>query len=180
MPRYRRAYVPGGTYFFTVVTEGRRPILTNTDVRLALRDAINTVRENMPFQIDGWVLMPDHMHTIWTLPPGDADFPGRWRRIKAHVTRQCGGRYRQPDRMTDRRAGKGHGTLWQHRYWEHLIRDEKDLRHHLDYVHANALKHGLVQHVADWPWSTFHRYVRDGTYSADWDGTEQLLDDRCE
>src|SRR5690606_28188629 len=90
MPDYRRARIPGGCYFFTVVTERRQPILTHPDIRLALREAILEVRASQPFRIDGWVLLPDHMHAIWSLPPGDADFSNRWRRIKRHVTHQCG------------------------------------------------------------------------------------------
>ncbi|GGJ80513.1 hypothetical protein GCM10009304_02840 [Pseudomonas matsuisoli] len=124
--------------------------------------------------------MPDHMHAIWTLPPDDADFADRWRRIKAHVTRQCGERYVQPDRLTSYRANKGHGTLWQHRYWEHLIRDERDMREHLDYLHGNPVKHGYADRVRDWPWSTFRRYVREGVYAEGWGGGEQTVDAKRE
>ncbi|SFB64255.1 REP-associated tyrosine transposase [Azotobacter beijerinckii] len=170
MSHYRRAHVPGGTYFFTVVTERRQPILIHADVRLALREAIVLVRETLPFRIDGWVLLPDHLHALWTLPEGDADFSTRWRLIKRHVTRTCGPAYTRPDHLTERRAAKHCGTLWQHRFWEHLIRDERDFRHHLDYLHGNPLKHGLVERVADWPWSSFHRWARQGAYPADWAG----------
>ncbi|WP_374402150.1 transposase [Niveibacterium sp.] len=168
MARYRRANVAGGSYFFTVVTERRQAILTDADVREALRAAIETVRARRPFRIDGWVLLPDHLHAIWTLPEGDADFSTRWRLIKSHVTRACGAAYFRADWLTDRRAEKGCGTLWQHRYWEHLLRDEADLRHHLDYLHWNPVKHGLVNRVADWPWSSFHRHVALGNYPLDW------------
>lgn len=177
MPRYRRSIVPGGTFFFTVVTEGRQAVLTQPDVRDALREAIMRVREHAPFRIDGWVLMPDHLHAIWTLPPDDADFADRWRRVKAYVTRQCGERYRQPKRLTRYRKGKGQGTFWQHRFWEHQIRDERDFRRHLDYVHANPVKHRYVQRAGDWPWSTFHRYVREGVYTPDWCAEVGALDE---
>lgn len=170
MSRYRRARVAGGTYFFTVVTERRQPVLTHPEVRLALRDAVTLVRGTMPFHIDGWVLLPDHLHAIWTLPPGDADFSSRWRLIKRHVTHACGAAYIRNEYRTVRRTAKGHGTLWQHRFWEHLIRDEADFRHHLDYLHHNPVKHRLVAHAADWPWSTFHRWVKQGVYPADWCG----------
>jgi len=170
MSHYRRAEVAGGEYFFTVVTERRQRILTDPPMRHALRAAIETVRARRPFRIDGWVLLPDHLHAIWTLPPGDADFATRWRLIKTHVTRCCGADYFRADWLTARRANKRCGTLWQHRYWEHLLRDETDTRHHLDYLHWNPVKHGLVPHVADWPWSSFHRYVAQGTYPADWGG----------
>lgn len=170
MSRYRRARVPGGTYFFTVVTERRQPILTHADVRQALREAIVLVRETLPFRIDGWVLLPDHLHAIWTLPEGDADFSTRWRLIKRHVTRTCGPAHACAGILTERRAMKHCGTLWQHRFWEHLIRDDRDFRHYLDYLHGNPLKHGLVERVADWPWSSFHRWARQGVYPADWAG----------
>lgn len=123
MSRYQRADVPGGSYFFTVVTERRQRILTEPAMRAALRESIETVRATRPFCIDAWVLLPDHLHAIWTLPEGDADFATRWRLIKAGVTRRCGALYAQPHHLTARRAAKGCGTLWQHRYWEHLLRD---------------------------------------------------------
>lgn len=170
MPRYRRARVPGGTYFFTVVTEGRQPFLTTPDIRDSLREAVQAVRLDAPFRIDGWVLMPDHLHAMWTLPGGDADYADRWRRIKGHVTRQCGERYWHQGQLTQRRVAKGQGTLWQHRYWEHLIRGDRDFRLRLDYLHANPIKHGLATRIQDWPWSTFHRYVRAGVYTLDWCG----------
>lgn len=170
MPRYRRANVPGGCYFFTVVTERRQPLLIQPQMRTALREAILRVRETLPFTIDGWVLLPDHLHAIWTLPEADADFSTRWRLIKRHVTRACATRFMHPEYLTERRAAKHCGTLWQHRFWEHLIRDERDFRHHLDYLHGNPLKHGLVDRVSDWPWSSFHRWAERGVYPADWAG----------
>jgi putative transposase len=174
MPYYRRAAVPGGTYFFTVVTAHRQPILTHVDIRRALREGISLVRQTLPFRIDGWVLLPDHLHAIWTLPEGDADFSTRWQLIKRHVTRSCGPAYRRPEYLNKRLLSKGCGTLWQPRFWEHLIRDERDLHQHLDYLHGNPLKHGLVGHVKDWPWSSFHRCVRQGVYSQDRGGTADV------
>lgn len=168
MATYRRANVAGGSYFFTVVTERRQRILTDPAVRQALRDAIETVRITRPFRIDAWVLLPDHLHTIWSLPADDADFATRWRLIKTHVTRHCGADYFRADWLTGHRAKKHCGTLWQHRYWEHLLRDHTDFRRHLDYLHWNPVKHGLVDRVADWPWSSFHRHVAQGTYPPDW------------
>ena len=167
MARYRRARVAGGTYFFTVVTERRQRVLVLPEVRVALRAAIENVRLTRPFEINGWVLLPDHLHAIWTLPPDDADFATRWRLIKSHVTRQCAFLF-SPEFHTLRRSAKHCGTLWQHRYWEHLLRDEADLRTHLDYLHWNPVKHALARRVADWPWSSFHRYVAHGAYPPDW------------
>lgn len=167
MARYRRADARGGTYFFTVVTERRQRILTGPDIRAALRTAIETVRQRRPFRIDAWVLLPDHLHAIWTLPENDADFATRWRLIKTHVTRACGDRYFQDSLLTERRAAKRCGTLWQHRYWEHHIRDDEDFHRHVDYIHWNPVKHGLVARAADWPYSTFHRYAANGVYATE-------------
>lgn len=170
MPYYRRAQIPGGAYFFTVVTAGRQKILTNPDIRVALRSAIAKVRETHPFIIDGWVLLPDHLHCIWTLPQGDADFPTRWRLIKREVSVTCGKDYFRPDLLSARRVKKQCGTLWQHRFWEHWIRNDEDYTAHMDYLHFNPVKHGLVQSVSDWPWSSFHRHVANQIYPANWGG----------
>ncbi|MBK9615164.1 MAG: transposase [Uliginosibacterium sp.] len=177
MSRYRRAEVAGASYFFTVVTERRQPVLLGEDVRCALREAIETVRVKRPFVIDAWVLLPDHLHAIWTLPEGDMDFSTRWRLIKAYVTRRCGEKYHRPEWLTARRAAKHCGTLWQHRYWEHLLRDDKDFERHMDYVHFNPVKHDHVKTVSDWPYSSFHRWVKAGVYGLDWvgDGSESPL-----
>ncbi|UTH76798.1 transposase [Chromobacterium sp. IIBBL 290-4] len=170
MPYYCREHVAGACYFFTVVTERRQPILTEPLLRQALRAAVIAVRRERPFAIDGWVLLPDHLHAIWTLPPGDGDFSVRWSAIKSRVTRAVGGHYFRADWQSARRAAKRHGTLWQHRFWEHRIRDEADFAAHLDYLHFNPVKHGWAARVGDWPYSTFHRYVAQGQYPGDWSG----------
>jgi len=170
VPNYRRAPIGGATYFFTVNTYRRQPFLTDADVRAALREGIERVRQTLPFAIDAWVLLPDHLHCIWSLPEGDADFSTRWRIIKTVVTQRCGERLHNAAWMSRRRAAKGQSTLWQHRFWEHLIRDERDFAVHVDYVHWNPVKHGHVQHAALWPYSSFHRYVRDGVLPAAWAG----------
>ncbi len=174
MSKYRRANIEGATYFFTVVAERRQAILTNDDVREALRTAIIKVRESLPFTIEAWVLLPDHLHCIWTLPEGDADFSTRWRLIKREVTLAIGGKYFREDFQTERRKQKQHGTIWQHRFWEHLIRDENDFAAHMDYVHFNPVKHGLVKTVNEWPWSSFHRAVKQGNYSSNWGGDDSF------
>ncbi|HZJ95452.1 MAG TPA: transposase [Thiopseudomonas sp.] len=168
MSFYRRSNTPGGLYFFTVVSAGRRPILTQPDIRIALRQAIVAVRQNYPFTIHAWVLLPDHLHTIWQLPPHDADFSVRWNQIKRRVTSACEKNYHDPTLLTTRRRAKRHGTLWQHRFWEHEIRNERDCKHHMDYVHFNPVKHGLAARAVDWPWSSFHRLVKQGVYPEDW------------
>ena len=156
MPNYRRSNSPGSCYFFTVVTDHRQPILTHPDCRNALRDAIITTREQHPFTIDAWVLLPDHLHAIWSLPENDADFSIRWGKIKVSVTRSL------------REVGLCNDSIWQKRFWEHEIRDETDFRHHMDYIHYNPVKHGLVEAVADWPHSTFHRQCALGVHPKGW------------
>jgi putative transposase len=140
-------------------------------VYLALREAIEKVRTQHPFQIDAWVLLPDHLHTIWTLPNNDADFPLRWQLIKRHVIRQCGELLHQPDLMTASKTRHRESTLWQRRYWEHLILDDADFERHMHYLHYNPVKHALVKQVKDWPYSSFHRYVENGTYDENWGAT---------
>jgi len=170
MTNYRRAQVHGGTYFFTVVTHQRRQILTSPESRAALRAAIEETRAQHPFQIDAWVLLPDHLHTIWTLPDGDADYPKRWGLIKALFTKQVKSNYHDPLRMNESKQQKREATVWQRRYWEHQIRDDADYRRHVDYIHYNPVKHGLVKSVSDWPHSTFHNFVARGVYPQGWGG----------
>ena len=148
MPDYRRTRFPGGLYFFTVVTHGRRSVLIDLPFRQLLGEAVRTVRARYPFRVIAWVLLPDHLHAIWRLPRGDADTGKRWSSIKGAVTRMT--RDLSPvARMTSSRSTRGEGTLWQRRFWEHLIVDESDLRRHTDYVHFNPVKHGHVRRVAD-------------------------------
>lgn len=170
MPNYRRARVEGATWFFTVNLLQRRGndlLVRHIDT---LREAIRHVRRLHPFGIDAWVVLPEHMHCVWTLPPGDANFPLRWRLLKTFFCRALpADEYRSTYRVL-----RGERGIWQRRYWEHLIRDEDDFRRHVDYVHINPLKHGLVAQVIDWPYSTFHRDVRSGLYPADWAGDVEL------
>ena len=166
MQSYRRNLIPGGTYFFTVNLLDRSSRLLVDEIA-TLRASVAVARDRLPFRINAWVVLPDHMHCIWTLPPDDADYPSRWRMIKARFSR----------RMSDHapvsasRTSKGELGIWQRRYWEHTVRDARDFAAHVDYVHFNPVKHRYVARVADWPCSTFHRYVASGTYPADW-GTE--------
>ena len=132
----------------------------------ALRHAIATVKRSHPFHIHAWVVLPEHLHWVLELPTGDADFALRWRLIKLIFSRSLA--VAERDSMT--RLVRGERGIWQRRYWEHRIRDEQDLLRHLDYVHINPLKHGLVEQVRDWPYSTFHRLVEQGAYPADWAG----------
>jgi putative transposase len=124
------------------------------------------VRARAPFRIDAWVVLPDHMHCLWTLPRGDADFPGRWRAIKIALVKCLpAGESRSPVM-----ASRGERGIWQRRYWEHTIRDDRDFAAHMDYTHFNPVKHGLVEHAADWPYSSFRRCADRGLYSDEWMG----------
>jgi putative transposase len=164
MSKYRRLRVPGGTWFFTLNLHSRRnnDLLTrHIDI---LRATVQEIRTRHPFRIHAWVVLPEHMHTIIELPPDDDDYSLRWRLIKAGFSRRLpAGETRTPSRR--RRGERG---IWQRRFWEHLIRNEADYQAHLDYLHYNPVKHGWVKQVADWPWSTFHRWVQKGVYPMDW------------
>jgi putative transposase len=165
MPDYRRNRVPGGTFFFTVNLRDRRAGLLVAQID-TLREAVRQARARAPFHIDAWVVLPDHMHCLWTLPEGDADFPGRWWAIKTAFSKSVPAGERRSLVMQSR----GERGIWQHRYWEHTIRDDRDYAVHMDYTHFNPVKHGLVEHPGDWPYSSFHRCVAGGLYPAAWLG----------
>ena len=158
---YKRNYTQGGTYFFTVNLHNRRSSLLIDHIDL-LRNAISTCRAHYPFTIDAWVVLPDHIHTIWTLPATDSDYSSRWRYIKQTFSRSL-----------REELGTPQLKVWQHRFWEHLIRSDDDYRIHFDYTHRNPLKHQLVTKLADWPYSTFFQAVKAGIYSADWCGEDK-------
>ncbi len=167
MPDYRRAWYPGGTYFFTVNALQRQGNDLLTRHIQVLREVVRQVRHGHPFLIHGWVVLPDHLHCVIELPPGDTDFAVRWRLIKAGFSK----RLPKDERRSAVRWARGERGLWQRRYWEHLIRDERDYAAHMDYVHFNPVKHGHVARVVDWPYSTFHRLVAAGIYASDWAGS---------
>lgn len=168
MPNYRRIKVAGGTYFFTVVTSRRRPVLASEDIRRELRCGIAKARRDYPFTVEAWVLLPDHMHCVWTLPDDDPDFSVRWAIIKGHVGKAYARlRLHTANHEKSERRRKESG-LWQPRFWEHLIRDEADYWKHVDYIHWNPVKHGHVTRAEDWPYSTFKRFVSAGVYDANW------------
>ncbi|MBV9861605.1 MAG: transposase [Alphaproteobacteria bacterium] len=165
MTNYRRSFVAGGSYFFTVNLADRRRRLLVEHIDL-LRAAFRYARDRYPFLLDAVVVLPDHLHAIWTLPELDADFALRWRLIKGFFSRSLP----RGERVSPSRARKGERGIWQRRYWEHTLRDEADLARHFDYLHFNPVKHGHVARVCDWPHSTFHRMVRLGAYPEDWGG----------
>jgi putative transposase len=163
MTDYRRAFLPGGCYFFTAVTQDRRPLFAEPDNVERLREGFRRVMAAHPFAIDAVVIMPDHVHTVWRLPDDDADYPLRWRKIKHFVSvGMAAGAVRA---SLSRRREKG---VWQRRYWEHAIRDEADWQRHVDYVHFNPVKHGYVNRPGEWPYSSFHRALAAGWYDSGW------------
>ena len=168
MPNYRRAYVPGGTYFFTVVTYQRRPLFDVELNRTRLGDVIRSCQSEFPFTIDAMVLLPDHLHSIWTLPTGDANFSKRWGIIKLSFTQWYLASGQIAARTTDGQQRDQRRGIWQPHFWEHSIEDEADFDAHFDYIHFNPVKHGLVKCPSDWTASSFHRWVRAGVYPADW------------
>src|SRR5690242_16448827 len=165
MSRYRRIYVEGGSFFFTVTLADR-----SSDVLIRhidrLRRIYMTVQERYPFRAIAICVLPDHIHALWSLPRGDADFALRWSLIKSGFSRGLAGEM-QRSRSKIARRERG---IWQRRYWEHAIRNDADLELHVDYIHFNPVKHGHVSRVCEWPHSSFHRYVAHGVLSPDWGG----------
>ena len=164
MVRYRRNFLAGGTFFFTATLADRtsRALIDHIE---ALRAAVKETRAAHPFAIDAIVILPDHIHIVMTLPEGDADYPTRLSLIKRRFTDAV-----VKSGTPVARRGNGEIALWQRRFWEHTIRDEGNFERHVDYVHFNPVKHGLVGRVCDWPYSSFHRYVRRGLLPQDWGG----------
>src|SRR5260370_32506860 len=178
MPNYRRALIPGGCFFFTVNLLDRRQALLVDQID-GLREAVAATRQDHPFTIDAFVILPDHLHAVWTLPPGDIDFSTRWPLIKNRFARALP----KPDQLVAVRKARSERGIWQRRFWEHTIRDDADYARHVEYCHINPLKHGLVSRVRDWPYSSFHRDVRAGLFPADWGGeievTGEFGERRC-
>jgi putative transposase len=171
MTDYRRNRVPGGTFFFTVNLYDRQSRLLAQHID-ALRNAVRQIQRRAPFHIDAWVVLPEHMHALWTLPEDDTDYARRWNAIKTDFSRNLPpGEYRSASRKIRRERG-----IWQRRFWEHTIRDDQDYANHMDYIHFNPVRHRLVEQVADWPFSSFHRAVAKGQYAREWAVNVELED----
>ena len=187
MPDYVRPKLPGACVFFTVALANRGSDLLVREVA-GLRDAVRVVRAQRPFAIDAWVVLPDHMHAVWTLPEGDADFSTRWAAIKARFTRSVRDSGRvgfhptvapdgrrsvvgwNPTLRSESKLRKGDAGIWQRRFWEHHIRDERDHANHVRYCWINPVKHGLVERAVDWPHSSIHRDIARGVVEPEWTG----------
>ena len=170
MSDYRRYFVPGGIYFLTIVTYGRRSILTSDQGREILRCSIETIRRKRPFELVATVLLPDHWHLLMQLPPGDDQYSIRIKRIKEEFTTAWLGAGLSEAPVSSAQRKKGERGIWQPRFWEHLVTDEDDLIACVDYIHWNPRKHELVRRIRDWKWSSFPRFVRSGDYPLDWGG----------
>ncbi|WP_430009518.1 REP-associated tyrosine transposase [Methylophaga lonarensis] len=167
--RYRRTDVAGASYFFTVNLQNRRQTLLTDHIAL-LRDCFRTVKQRHPFSIDAIVILPEHLHAIWTLPEDDADFSMRWMLIKSAFSRGLP----KTEHIRHSQQRKRERGIWQRRYWEHLIRDDLDYSRHIDYIHYNPVKHGYVDKAVDWPYSSIHRFVGNGMITNDW-GVDDVL-----
>jgi putative transposase len=169
---YRRSIIPGGTFFFTVVTHMRRPIFADDFAVEIFFKCIREISALHPFTIEAWVVLPDHIHMIWTLPEDDSDYSTRWKKIKARFSRQylkkqgTKGQEKSPS-MTE----KGEKGIWQRRFWEHSIRDQEDFNRHCDYIHYNPVKHGMVTLPFQWQQSSLMEFVQKGSYSPEWEHT---------
>ncbi|KAA1260205.1 Transposase IS200 like protein [Rubripirellula obstinata] len=172
MSDYRRYFVPGSMIYLTVVTYGRRPILTTDHGRCFLRNAIKKIQRRFPFTLFATCLLPDHWHLIMQLPSGDANYSVRIKRIKEEFTIKWRASGLPEAEVTKAQRRKGERGIWQPRAWEHTIVDEKDLERCVDYIHWNPRKHGLVARIQDWKWSSFHRFVNEGQYEQNWGGEE--------
>jgi putative transposase len=168
MPEYRRFYVPGGTYFLTLVTYQRAPIFREAETIMLLRRSLRQVRHEHPFEIPAAVVLPDHVHFVWTLPRGDSSYSRRIGLMKVLLTRSLRERSCAPIKVGLSRPGRRESDVWQRRFWEHTIIDEDDFERHLHYIHYNPVKHGLAACPHLWPYSSFSRWVRGGLYAEDW------------
>jgi putative transposase len=164
MPQYRRAKIEGSVFFFTVVLAERPGHLLFEEIE-RFRQSYRAVQQRRPFETIAICILPDHLHALWALPESDADFSTRWNLIKGGFSRGLDAQPRSASKIVKREKG-----IWQRRYWEHAIRDDAGLDRHVDYIHFNPVKHGHVTRVADWPHSSFHRYVERGLLAADWGG----------
>ncbi|MBS3733633.1 MAG: transposase [Phycisphaerae bacterium] len=173
MPHYRRRH-DGELFFLTLVTQGRMSIFKHSRFRRALSEAMRTTQARHPWETTAVVLLPDHLHMIWRLPTSDKDYSTRITSLKRLFTRAylaAGGKEASVPAGQRRKRRRG---VWQRKFWEHTIRDAKDFRMHLDYIHLNPVKHGYVDRPRDWPWTSFHRHVAQGWYEPDWCGCVDL------
>lgn len=177
MPNYRRCFLPGGSYFFTLVTARRRPLFSEPQRVAQFKRAVRSCLDKRPFEIVAAVMLPDHLHMIWTLPAGDVAYSVRWAAIKAQFTRDYIATGGEEASLTAGERRDGHRGVWQRRFIEHTLRDEDDLETHVNYIHYNPVKHGLVKRPVDWPNSSIHRFIRRGWLPRSWGGGASAFPD---
>ena len=168
MPQYRRFHQAGGTFFLTLVTYNRKPYFTDPEKIIKLRQAIRTVKLEMPFEIMGAVILPEHLHFLWKLPPNDTAYSKRVGRLKVLFTRSLKSENDFTESLSKSRQKHRESNIWQRRFWEHTVRDEQDFEGCLNYIHYNPIKHGLVTCPHLWSYSSFHAWVKQGIYPHDW------------
>lgn len=168
MPEYRRPHAPGGTFFLTLVTWNREPLFSEPDNIAQLRRALAATRRERPFSFVAGVVLPDHLHFLWTLPPEDTDVSSRVGRFKVMFTRALRGPGALPTSVSRSRIKHHESDVWQRRFWEHTIRDEQDFEDHLAYIHYNPVKHQVATCPHEWAHSSFHRWVQRGGYPTNW------------
>jgi putative transposase len=171
--------VPGGMFFFTLVTDQRRPLFESSAARALLGQCIRDCQARWPCSIRAIVLLPDHLHAIWSLPPGDSNYSTRWAWIKKEFTKRWLATGAVESEISEARQREGRRGVWQPRFWEHSIRDEDDYERHFDYIHYNPVKHGYVRCPYEWPHSSFHRWVKADVYPwhwACWDDAQRMLE----
>jgi putative transposase len=174
MPEYRRVFLEGDTYFFTVVTYNRLPIFNNKQAITQFRMAVKDISLKLPFNELAYCILPDHIHCLWKLPDDDCNYSLRWRAIKSTFTRWYQEQIGPGAPRNESRIKRAEAAIWQRRFWEHTIRDQEDLNNHIDYIHFNPVKHGLVEHASDWKMSSFQFFVDHGYYPNDWGEVIQL------
>ena len=173
MPNYRRNY-EGEVFFFTVVTRCRRALFAEESNRRLLSSAIRSVQDQWPWEMAAIVVLPDHLHMLWRMPADDTDYSRRIALLKRRFTKAYLASGGQEAPVAPGQARHRLRGVWQRRFWEHTIRDARDFRVHLDYIHLNPVKHGLAERPGDWQWSSFARYVEMGSYEPDWCGRSDL------
>ncbi|OQK16823.1 hypothetical protein AU255_02655 [Methyloprofundus sedimenti] len=173
MTDYRRLYVKGAMWFFTVNLAYRYQSTLLVDEINLLRESFRYVKERHACTINAIVFMPEHLHCIWTLPDGDADYSTRWKLLKSYFSRGIP----KGEHISHSRTKRQERGIWQRRFWAHLIISQKDFNSHVDYIHWNPVKHGQVKYACDWPYSSFHHYVSRGVYSKDWGHSGEFVID---
>ena len=178
MPEYRRIYHNGGIYFFTLVTYQRRPIFSVPISRNILLDSLERTQKFHPFTNLAYCLLPDHLHFLWQMPENDSAYSMRISLLKSYFTKKYKQIFPGESLRSESRTKRRESNVWQRRFWEHVIRDQEDFNQHMDYIHYNPVKHGLVTSPSEWESSSFLHFVNEGIYASDWGKTIKMKDQK--